>query len=112
MGLRYDILTKAISAAAGTANQEVIAAPADDREIWVYGYEGSADTGGGSVSFQDEDDVAITGVMPIAQNARIGLMSSNFDIPIWKVPAGKALEIDTVTCGFKGWISYAVVPSY
>jgi hypothetical protein len=35
--------------------------------------------------------------------------SGNFSMPWIKVATNKALEMDTVTCGFKGTISYAIV---
>lgn len=102
--------TKAISASANTANQELVAAPGASKQIWVYGWGGSADTGDGSISFQDSDDAAATGVMPVVQNGGFAVSpSGNFAQPVWKIATNKALEIDTVTCGFKGWLSYAIV---
>lgn len=100
----------AISAAANTANQSIISAPGANKQIWVYSWGGTADTGAGSIAFQDEDDTAKTGVMPVAQNGGFSVPASgNFAMPLFKVATNKALEIDTVTCGFKGWISYAIV---
>lgn len=100
----------AISASAGTANQELVAAPGANKQIWVYGFVGTADTGDGSISLQDEDDTALSGVIPVQQNGGFSMSpSGNFAMPWLKVATNKALEIDTVTCGFKGAISYAVV---
>lgn len=99
-----------ISAAANTADQELVAAPGANKQIWVYGWGGTADTGAGSIAFQDEADTAISGVMPVAQNGGFCCAGSgNFAMPTFKVPTNKALEMDTVTCGFKGWLDYAIV---
>lgn len=99
-----------ISAAADTANQQLVAAPGANHQIWVYGFGGTADTGDGSIALQDEDDTAITGVMEVAQMGGFAVAcSGNFAMPIWKLASNKALEIDTVTCGFKGWLDYAIV---
>lgn len=101
----------AISASANTANQSVVAAPGAGKQIWVYGVMGIADTGDGTVAFQDEDDTAITGAIPVKQDQGGFVLppSGNFLMPWFKVSTNKALEIDTVTCGFKGIITYAIV---
>ncbi len=102
--------TVPISASANTANQELVAAPGADKQIWVYGFQGTADTGDGSIAFQDEDDTAVSGVMPVAQNGGFAVApSGNFAQPLWKVATNKKLEIDTVTCGFKGSLQYGIV---
>lgn len=100
----------AISASADTANQSLIAAPGASKQIWVYGIQFTVGTGDGSVSFQDEDDTAITGVMPFEQYSGMAQQTSgNFSMPLWKVATNKALEVDTVTCDIKGSIQYAIV---
>lgn len=100
----------AVSAAANTANQVLVAAPGADKQIWVYGLVGTADTDAGSVSLQDEDDTALSGVMPLAANGGFAVSpSGNFAMPWLKLATNKALEIDTVTCGFKGTLTYAIV---
>lgn len=100
----------AISAAANTADQSLVAAPGVNKQIWVYGFVGTADTGDGSISLQDSDNVAGSGVMPVVQNGGFAVNpSGNFSMPWLKVATNKALEIDTVTCGFKGVLSYAIV---
>lgn len=101
--------TAAISAAANTANQSIVAAPGASKQIWVMHWYGSADTGDGSISWQDEDDTALSGVMEIYRKAPMGAKSDNFAMPVMKVATNKALELDTVTCGFKGTIGYAIV---
>lgn len=101
---------KVISAAANTANQSLVAAPGANKQIWVYGISYVVGTAAGSVSFQDEDDTAISGVMPHALNSGMAIPpSGNFSMPIWKLATNKALEVDTVTCDIKGWLSYAIV---
>lgn len=100
----------AISASADTADQSLVGAPGSNKQIWVYGIQFTVGTGDGSVSLQDEDNTAISGVMPFAENS--GMMvppSGNFAQPLWKVPTNKALEVDTVTCDIKGSIQYAIV---
>lgn len=99
-----------ISAAANTANQSLIAAPGASKQIWVYGISFTVGTAAGSASFQDEDDTAISGVMPFADKGGMVIgPTGNFAMPIWKVATNKALEVDTVTCDIKGSIQYAVV---
>jgi hypothetical protein len=100
----------AVSASANTANQSLVAAPGANKQIWVYGLVLTADTGDGSFSLQDEDDTAKSGVMEITRRGGFALNpSGNFSMPWFKVATNKALEIDTVTSGAKGILSYAVV---
>ena len=100
----------AVSATANTANQQLVAAPGASKQIWVYGMVGTADTGDGTIALQDEDDTALSGVMPVSQRGGFAISpSGNFSMPWIKVPTNKALEIDTVTCGFKGVLSYGIV---
>lgn len=92
------------------ANQSLVAAPGASKQIWVYGVGFTVDTALTSVSFQDEDDVAISGVMIFALNGGLNSApSGNFAMPLWKVATNKALEVDLVTGGFDGWLAYAVV---
>jgi len=99
-----------IDLAASTADQEIIAAPGADKQIWVYGFALLCDTAAGIVTFQDEDDTAITGAMAFSDEGGISVApSGNFAMPIWKVPTNKALEADTGACTVDGWICYAVV---
>ena len=98
-----------INAAAGTANQSLVAAPGANKQIWVYGISVTADAAG-TISFQDEDDTAVSGVMPVAANGGFAHSpSGNFAMPLWKVATNKALEVDTVTCALDGSLSYAIV---
>lgn len=99
-----------ISTSANTADQQLVAAPGANKQIWVYGLVGSADTGDGSIALQDEDNTAITGVMEVTRRGGfVQSPSGNFAMPWVKVATNKALEMDTVTCGFKGVLSYAIV---
>jgi hypothetical protein len=99
-----------VSAAANTADQSLVAAPGANKQIWVYGFVGTADTADGSVSLQDEDNTAASGVMVVTLRGGFAISpSGNFSMPWLKIATNKALEIDTVTCGFKGVISYAIV---
>ncbi len=102
--------TVAVSTAAATADQELVGTPGADKQIWVYGLVGTADTGDGSVSLQDEDNTALSGVMAVAENGGFAINpSGNFSMPWIKVATNKALEIDTLVCGFKGILTYAII---
>lgn len=101
--------TDDVNLAADTANQSVIAAPGASKQIWVYGLVGTVDVAG-SISIQDEDDTALSGVMPVAATGGFVMNpSGNFAMPWIKVATNKALEIDTVTCAFDGIITYSIV---
>lgn len=101
--------TDDVNLAANTANQSVVAAPGESKQIWVYGLMGTVDVAG-SISIQDEDDTALSGVMPVdAKGGFVVNPSGNFAMPWIKVATNKALEIDTVTCTFDGIITYAIV---
>ena len=92
------------------ANQVLVAAPGASKQIWVYGVGFSCDTAATTVSFQDEDDTAISGVMSFAQYG--GLNSApagNFAMPMWKVATNKALEVDITTGDVDGWLAYGIV---
>jgi len=95
--------------AANTADQSVVAAPGANKQIWVYGLIGTVNVAG-SISIQDEDNVAHSGVMPVGVTGGFVMNpSGNFSMPWIKVATNKALEIDTVTCEFDGIITYAIV---
>ena len=90
------------------ANQ-VLVSSAPSKQIWVYGivYTCSVD---GTVSFQDELDVAITGIMDHAAKSGLGMpVSGNFAMPIWKLGTDKDLEVDVVTAAIDGFLDYAIV---
>lgn len=100
----------AISAAVTTADQQLVAAPGANKQIWVYGIN-FVTAAAGTISFQDEDNTAISGVMSFAANGGMAVApSGNFSMPLWKVATNKALEVDTASgADAKGWLSYAVV---
>lgn len=97
----------AINLAAG-ANQ-VLVASAANKQIWVYGYQFTVNAAG-TVSFQDEDDTAISGIMPFGSNGGASVApSGSFAMPIWKLGTNKDLEVDVVTSELDGWLTYAIV---
>ncbi len=98
----------AIDAVTGN-NQELIAAPGADKQIWIYGIDFSMATAG-TVSFQDEDDAKKTGVMKIADAGGMTKNpSGNWSMPLWKIATNKAFEADVVTGTINGSLSYAIV---
>lgn len=99
-----------VDLAASTANQSLIAAPGENKQIWVYGLFMMADTAAGTVTLQDEDDTALSGTMAVSDEGGWVLpMSGNFAMPWLKVATNKALEADTGACTVDGIITYAVV---
>jgi hypothetical protein len=97
----------AINLAAG-ANQLLVSSAAN-KQIWVYGI-GFTTNVAGTVSFQDEDDTAISGIMNIAATSGIAIPpSGNFAMPIWKLATDHDLEVDIVTAEVDGWLDYAIV---
>jgi len=100
----------ALNLSANTANQQIVAAPGENKQIWVYAIAGHADTGAGTVAFQDEDDNALTGAIAVSDERGFVLPhSGSFAMPWFKVATNKALEADTVTCSFTGVLCYAIV---
>lgn len=97
----------AFNLAAG--NDQVLVASAASKQIWVYGI-GFTTNVAGTVSFQDEDNTAITGIMNIAANSGMAIApSGNFSMPIWKLATDKDLEVDVVTAELDGWVDYAIL---
>lgn len=106
-----DSFTSAVvNLAASTADQELIATPGANKQIWVFGLFMMADTAAGTVTLQDEDDTALSGTMAISDEGGWVLsMSGNFAMPWIKVATNKALECDTGACTVDGIITYAIV---
>jgi hypothetical protein len=103
-----DSYTHAAIAAVTGANQ-VLVSSAANKQIWVYGIEFTTAVAG-TVAFQTEDDVAITGAMAFAANGGMAVNpSGNFAMPLWKLPTDKDLEVDVVTATINGSIQYAIV---
>jgi len=94
-----------------TGADQVLVSSAADKQIWVYGFGISCgDADGQTVSFQDEDDTAITGVMEFAQYGGMAVSpSGNFAMPIWKLGTDKDLEVDITGGDVDGFITYAIV---
>lgn len=98
----------AINVAAG-ATDTVLVSSAANKQIWVYGYEFSTDIAG-TISIQDEDNTAVTGIMTFGiGGGAVVSPSGNLNMPIWKLATDKDLEVDTVTCTLDGWLVYAIV---
>ena len=92
-----------------TGADQVLVSSSASKQIWVYGI-GFTCSVAGTVSFQDEDNTAITGIMDFYANSGIlNPPSGNFAMPIWKLATNKDLEVDIVTCDVDGWIDYAIV---
>lgn len=88
---------------------QVLVSSAANKQIWVYGVVYTLSVAG-TVSFQDESDTAITGIMDHAANSGMGVPpSGNFAMPLWKLATDKDLEVDVVTAAIDGWLSYALV---
>ena len=84
---------------------------AASKQIWVYGYAlvcGDAD--GQTISLQDEDNLAITGIMEFAQYGGMAVApTGNFEMPVFKLATDKDLEIDITGGDVDGWLTYAIV---
>ncbi len=93
----------------GAAANQVLVSSAANKQIWVYAVAYTLSVAG-TVSFQDEDDTAITGIMDHAANSGMAVgPSGNFSMPLWKLGTDKDLEVDVVTASIDGWITYAIV---
>lgn len=93
----------------GAGADQLLVSSSANKQIWVYGL-GITVNVAGTVSFQDEDNTAITGIMPFATNGGMTVApSGNFAMPIWKLATDKDLEVDVVTSELDGWLCYAIV---
>jgi len=94
-----------------TGADQVLASSAANKQIWIYGYAFTCgDADGQTVSLQDEDNVAITGIMEFAQYGGIARNpSGNFAMPLYKLATNKDLEIDITGGDVDGSLEYAVV---
>ena len=94
-----------------TAANQVLVSSAASKQIWVYGYMFTCgDADGQTVSFQDEDDTALSGIMEFAQYGGASVApSGNFSMPIWKLATNKDLEVDITGGDVDGWITYAIL---
>lgn len=94
-----------------TGADQVLVASAANKQIWVYGYAFTCgDAAGQTVSLQDEDNVALTGIMEFAQYGGIAVSpSGNFSMPVFKLGTDKDLEIDITGGDVDGWLTYSLV---
>ena len=94
-----------------TGADQVLASSAASKQIWVYGFGISVgDADGQTVSFQDEDNTALSGIMEFARyGGMVASPSGNFAMPLWKLATNKDLEVDITGGDADGWIEYAVV---
>lgn len=100
----------AVDCAANTDNQELIATPGANKQIWVYGMLGGGSVAAGTIQLLDDADAAHTGSIPVGVNGGFSHPESgNFAMPWFKVATNKALDMKTVTCAFDGNMSYAIV---
>jgi hypothetical protein len=94
-----------------TGADQVLVSSAASKQIWVYGYTYTCgDADGQTVSFQDEDDTALTGIMEHVQYGGASVSpSGNFAMPIWKLATDKDLEVDITGGDVDGWLTYAII---
>jgi hypothetical protein len=94
-----------------TGANQVLVSSAANKQIWVYGYAFTVgDAAGQTVSLQDEDDTALTGIMEFAQYGGISVPpSGNFAMPVFKCATDKDLEVDITGGDVDGWLAYAIV---
>jgi len=102
----YTSVAVNIPAGASTA---IVAAPAAGKQIWVFGFIGGADATG-TIKFEDEDNAALSGIMPALADSPFVMPITPFpEIPWLKCTTAKALHIVTVTCTFDGIIIHATI---
>jgi hypothetical protein len=94
-----------------TGADQVLVSSAPSKQIWVYGYTFTCgDADGQTVSFQDEDDVALSGIMEFQRYGGVAISpSGNFSMPIFKLATNKDLEIDITGGDVDGWLTYAIL---
>lgn len=98
----------AVTSVTGT-NQQVIAAPGANKQIWVYGWI-LVGTATGTVLFEDGDGTALTGAMSLVEaSGSAPTIGGNLLMPRFKVPTNKSLRLDVVTATVNGQITYAIV---
>jgi hypothetical protein len=103
-----DSYTHLLISCASQANKLLVSSAAN-KQIWVYGL-GFTASAAGTVAFQDEDDLPITGLMNIDANGGMVVSpSGNYAMPIWKLATDKDLEMDVVTASIQGWLDYAIL---
>jgi len=104
------IANAVVDLGASTANQQILAAPGANKQIWVLGLFLMADTAAGTIKLEDSDGTALTGTMALSdEGGFVWPLASQVAIPWLKVPTNKKLQADTGACTVDGVIVYAVV---
>ena len=81
--------------------------PVTDSVFYVLGIQGSLNTAGGMIWFEDTDATQLTGKMYCAGNTIFGIGPGDF--PICKTSSGKGLAVNTATAGFHGIVQFVEV---
>lgn len=94
-----------------TGANQVLVSSAANKQVWVHGFAFTCgDADGQTVSLQDEDDTALTGVMEFAQYGGVAMApSGNIACPLFKLGTDKDLEIDITGGDVDGFLVYSVV---
>jgi len=94
-----------------TGADQLLVSSAVNKQIWVYGYGFTCgDADGQTVSLQDEDNTAVTGIMEFKQYGGISVSpTGNFAMPLFKLATDKDLEVDITGGDVDGWLCYALV---
>ena len=105
-----DSYTSAVVDCAAGATTAVIATPGANKQLWIYGLYGRADTAAGLVTLKDSSATALTGDLAVSDEGAIDIApSGNFAMPRFKLASDKGFSITTVGCSFDGVVSYAIV---
>lgn len=105
----YDLYTSVAVTSVTGSNQQVIAAPGANKQIWVYGWI-LVGTATGTVLFEDGDGTALTGAMSLVEaSGSAPTIGGNLLMPRFKVPTNKSLRLDVATATVNGQITYAIV---
>jgi len=94
-----------------TGADQVLVSSAANKQVWVYGFGFTCgDADGQTVSLQDEDNLALTGIMEFSQYGGISVPpSGNFAMPVLKCATDKDLEVDITGGDVDGFLTYALV---
>lgn len=91
------------------ATTQIIATPGNNKQLWIYGLVGTADTVDLTITLQS-DAVLLSGAMPMADNGGFVLPpSGNWHMPWFKCESNDAFKITTTTGVFDGLVSFAIV---
>lgn len=105
----FDSFTSVAVVSVTGSNQQVIAAPGANKQIWVYGWI-LVSTATGTALFEDGDGTAITGAMSLVEASGSARdFNGNLLAPLFKVPTNKSLRLDVATATINGQVTYAIV---